>query len=85
MPFPDYTIEECTEAIQAIDAELVKLRKLATKFALDKKSFDYTGKRKELLDERTEWMTRYNALAPTTDAATGAPNNSFQGPRIVPV
>lgn len=78
MAFPDYTVAECETAIAAIDAQLVKLRSVASSFSVGSKAFDFRGKREALLDERATWVTRWEALT-GRDGGGG-----IQGPRLVP-
>lgn len=70
---PSYTVAQCEDEIAAIDAELKKLRGVATDFSIDKKRFNFAGKRKELLAEREEWLGRLTVLQG---------GNPFQGPRL---
>lgn len=78
MPFPNYTASECETAIQAVDAQIAKLRSLAGSFSVGSKAFDYRSKLDDLRQERREWVARWEELT-GRDGGGG-----LMGPRIIP-
>jgi hypothetical protein len=59
VPYPDYTSAECDEQIVALDAEILRLRKLADAYSVGGgRYFQQAGKLAKLQAERSEWVAR---------------------------
>lgn len=78
-----YSATECEEQIEALDAEIASIRKLANRQMVGPIQVDYAGRIKDLQTERQRWRNEYRQAIADERAEEGLSSRGrgVNGPR----